>query len=182
MSNTIQKNRLSPPLMFAFRSAHEHKDARRELDLRDKMGDRVIAARRSAARLAITEAVLRKEVARDLEQLMNSIAMESTQDLAAFPDVRRSILNYGVPDMAHRSLDEGSVGDVAQEIEEALGRYEPRLVRSTIKAYRDESADKVALCLRFVVHADLLCNPINVPVEFIADVDYDSGKVAISRL
>jgi type VI secretion system protein ImpF len=181
MSSVAQKNRLGPPFMFAFRSAHEQKDARRVLDLRDQGGERVIAARRSAVRLAVTEPVLRKEVAHDLEQLMNSIALESTQDLRSCPEVRKSILNYGFPDMAHRSLDEANLSDVAREIEDALERYEPRLVRSTIKVYRDENADKVALRLRFIVQADLFCRPVNVPVEFIADVEYDSGKVTLSR-
>jgi type VI secretion system protein ImpF len=181
MASVTQKNRLGPPFMFAFRSAHEQKDSRRVLDLRDQSGERVIAARRSSIRLAVTESVLRKEVAHDLEQLMNSIALESTQDLTSCPEVRKSILNYGFPDLAHRTLDEANLSDVAREIEDALARYEPRLVRSTIKVYRDEKADKVALRLRFVVQADLFCRPVNVPVEFIADVEYDSGKVTLSR-
>lgn len=182
MSSAAPKNRLSPPLMFAFRNAHEHKDAKRALDLRDKSGERVIAARRNVGRIAITEALLRKEVARDLEYLMNAIALESTLDLASAPEVRKSILNYGFPDLAHRTIDEFGVIEVAREIEDALARYEPRLVRRTIKVFRDDSVDKASLRLRFKVQADLTCNPVNVPVEFIADVECDSGKVLISRL
>jgi type VI secretion system protein ImpF len=181
MSSADQKNRLSPPLMFAFRSAHEQKDAKRALDLRDQSGERVIASRRSSVRLAITEPVLRKEVKQDLEHLMNTIALESTENLASFPEVRKSILNYGIPDMAHRTIDEQGVADVAREIEQALARYEPRLVRNTVKVYQDESVDKTSLKLRFGVHGDLSCNPINVPVEFVADVDYGTGKITLSR-
>jgi type VI secretion system protein ImpF len=182
MSNAARKSRLSAPLMFAFRSAHEQKDAKRAMDLRDQGGERVIASRRLAVRLAITELVLRREVKQDLEQLMNSIALESTQDLTPFPEVGKSILNYGIPDMAHRTIDEASVFEVTREIESALARYEPRLTRNTIKVHRDESADKTALKLRFSVQGDLICNPINVPVEFVADVEYDSGKITLSRL
>jgi type VI secretion system protein ImpF len=168
--------------MFAFRGAHEQKDAKRAMDLRDQGGERVIASRRIAVRLAITELVLRREVKHDLEQLMNSIALESAEDLGPFPEVKKSILNYGIPDMAHRTIDEASVSEVTREIEFALARYEPRLTRNTIKVHRDESADKTALKLRFSVQGDLICNPINVPVEFVADVEYDSGKITLSRL
>src|SRR5262245_57304624 len=61
-----RKDRLSPPLMYAFRGAHEARDAKTKLDLRDEAGERVIASRRMAVRTAITEPTLRREVARDL--------------------------------------------------------------------------------------------------------------------
>ena len=84
MANAGRKERLSPPLMYAFRTAYEARDAKKKLDLRDESGERVIASRRTAARVAITEPTLRREVARDLDALMNTIAMESTQDLHEF--------------------------------------------------------------------------------------------------
>ena len=64
---------------------------------------------------------------------------------------------------------------------ETLTTYEPRLDRKTIRVRRDGSVDPEQLKLRFVVHADL-GEPLNVPVEFIADVELDSGKIQINRL
>jgi len=46
-----RKDRLAPPLMFAFRSAHAARDAKKKLDIRDAAGERVIAGRRTSARL-----------------------------------------------------------------------------------------------------------------------------------
>ena len=109
MAGTGKKERLSPPLMYAFRSAHEARDAKKKIDLRDESGERVISSRRTTARAAINEPMLRREVSRDLDALMNTIAMESTQDLRAFEHARRSILNFGFPDIAHRSIDEISI-------------------------------------------------------------------------
>jgi len=42
------------------------------------------------------------------------------------------------------------------------------------------SVDPVELKIRFIVRADLTCEPVNVPVEFIADV-IDTGKILINR-
>jgi type VI secretion system protein ImpF len=182
MSITPKKDRLSPPLMLAFRTAHGARDAKNKIDLRDKSGDRIIAGRRSSGRFPISETVLRREVANDLDSLMNTVALESTEDLSGFAHVRASILNYGFPDIAHRSIDEISVDDLKDEIEAILMNYEPRLERKTIRASRDNSVDSVELKLRFLVHADLRCEPLNVPVEFIADVDLDSGGIQINRL
>jgi type VI secretion system protein ImpF len=167
--------------MHAFRSAHEARDARKKLDLRDDNGERVISNRRASMRTAITEPMLRREVARDLDALMNTIAMESSVDLEPFAQVRKSILNFGLPDIAHRSIDEISVNDLQYEIATALMNYEPRLLRGTIQVKRDVT-DPADLKIRFVVHADLHCEPLNLPVEFVADVDVDNGKIVINRL
>src|SRR3954467_13014134 len=157
MVDGARKERLSPPLMHAFRTAHGARDARKKLDLRDESGERVIASRRTAARVAITEPTLRREVARDLDALMNTIAMESTQDLHAFGYVRKSILNYGFPDIAHRTIDELSLDDVKREIAGVLTDHEPRLVRNTVQVTRDASVDAADLKVRFIVRADLFC-------------------------
>ena len=81
MSDLPRKTRLSPPLMHAFRAAHQAKDAAKTVDMRTESGDRVIAGRRLRARQVITEPVLRREVSRDLADLLNTVAMESTVDM-----------------------------------------------------------------------------------------------------
>ncbi len=128
------------------------------------------------------KSLLRREVAHDLEILLNTVALESTDNLTHYERVRASILNFGFPDIAHRSIDEISVDDLKDEITSVLMTYEPRLERNSIRARRDKSIGTEELKLRFVVHADLHCEPLNVPIEFIADVDLDSGNIQISRL
>ncbi len=181
MSQPTRKNRLSPPFMHAFRSAFDQKDARQKLDLRDEAGERVIAPRRAAVRATISEQNLRREVGRDLEALVNAIALESTLDLEGHEKVKRSILNYGLPDIIHRTIDEAGVGEIEGEIAAALRAYEPRLVPGTVAVLRAGEDEKDALKVRFLVRADLLCTPVNVPVEFIADVELDSGGVVVKK-
>jgi len=180
MATHTKKNRLSPPLMSVFRAANADKDAKVALDLRDDKGDRIIASRR--ARAPITEWKLRTEVKIDLEALMNTIALESSEDLVPFEMARKSILNFGLPDIAHRSIDEMGVELIAGEIRLALTHYEPRIARSTINVKRDTSVNDAELKLRFVVKGDLVCTPVNVPVEFFADVEVDEKKIVIGRL
>ena len=167
--------------MHAFRNAHQARDAKKKLDLRDETGERVIAGRRPTGRAPITEAVLRREVAQDLEILMNTINLGSAVDLEKYDHVRRSILNFGFSDVAHRSIDEYSVNDLKGEIETALMNFEPRLIRDSIHARRDSTVDAAELKVRFLVQADLSCEPVDVQVEFTADVELDTGKIVINR-
>ncbi|MGF9759344.1 type VI secretion system baseplate subunit TssE [Microvirga sp. 0TCS3.31] len=152
-----------------------------KLDLRDEAGERIIASRRSSQRGAISEPVLKREVARDLEALMNTIAVESSLDMTGCDNARNSILNFGLPDIVKRSVDDAALDIIAGEIRTALINFEPRLVAKSISVTRDRTANLENLKARFRIQADLLCNPANVPVEFIADVELDIGRIAISR-
>src|SRR3954447_7720951 len=127
MATGSGKDRLSPPLMYAFRSAYAARDATKKVDLRDESGERIISGRRSVGRSPITESMVRREVARDLEALMNTVALESAEDLTEFAYVRKSVLNFGLPDIVHRTIDEAAVSDVQAEIESVLTNFEPRL-------------------------------------------------------
>jgi type VI secretion system protein ImpF len=181
MAGINSKTRLSPPLMQAFRAAHVAKDAKKPVELRNEQGDRVIAGRRLRPRQVLPEQVLRQEVGRDLDNLLNSIALESTLDLTDAPHVRKSILNYGIPDIAHRTIEEVGVDHIPEEIREALITFEPRLAAASVRVTRDMSIDPVELKVRFIVRADLTCDPVHVPVEFVADV-IDTGKIVVNRL
>ena len=177
-----KNDRLAPPLMYAFRAAHDKRDARQRLDLRDEAGERVIATRRATTRSPISESGLRREVMTDLLALLNTTNLDSAADLSRLPAVRGSILNFGFPDLSSRTIDENSLSQVAREIEVALTDFEPRLAPGSIKASRDANVASDELKLRFIVKADLRAQPVSVPVEFVAEVELDSGKIKIDRL
>jgi len=181
MARVNSKTRLSPPLMHVFRAAHDAKDAKKRVDIRSEGGDRVIASRRMRVRQVISESVLRREVTRDLDALLNTIALEATIDMREAEYVRKSILNFGLPDVTHRTIDEIGVDDISEEIRATIIKYEPRLATASVRVERDMSVDPVELKIRFNVRADLTCDPVNVPVEFTADI-IDGGKILINRL
>jgi len=181
MAGLNSKTRLSPPLMHVFRAAHEAKDAKKTVEIRNEFGDRVLAGRRMRPRHVITEPVLRREVGRDVDAMLNTIAMESTVDMTDAPYVRKSIINFGLSDIAHRTIDETGIDDIPGEIKEALINFEPRLAAASLRITRDTSVDPVELKIRFIVRADLTCDPVHVPVEFIAEVIH-TGKIHVNRL
>ena len=186
MAGFNKSNRLSPPLMWAFRSAAEHRDSRGTAEVRaPNEGQAVVPGRKGAATAAISEPILRREVWRDLENMLNTIALESTErEVGRAPHVRTSILNFGLPDITHRSIDELLANDrgLERQIEGALKAFEPRLVPQSVKVRRDSTVDPIALKVRFIVSADLLCRPVDIPLEFTADVEVATGRFVINRL
>lgn len=174
-------DRLAPPLMYAFRAAHLERDSAKPVDIREN-GERVLASRRVTARSPISESELRKVVGADLSALFNTVNLEAAEDLSTAPEVRRSILNFGIANLTRLTIDENAVNNVAQYIETALRDFEPRVARGSVKARRDLTAEPEALRVRFLVEAELRVEPIAAAIEFVAEVEVDSGKIKISRL
>jgi type VI secretion system protein ImpF len=181
MANSNRQSRLSPPLMHVFRTAHEAKDAKRIIDQRNEAGERVIAGRRLRARQIITESMLRREVSRDLDALLNTVALDATVDMENAPHVRKSILNFGLSDIALHTIDENSVEEIPDDIRTAIVNYEPRIAADTLRIERDKEVDPVELKIRFVICGELVCHPVHVAVEFVADI-VESGKIVVKRL
>jgi len=173
--------RLLPPLHHIFADSHRIGDAKKPLDLRDEAGNRVIAGRRGMGRHPVDEAVLRDEVSVNLAVLLNTVHLAASEDLSAFPEAAESIINFGMPDLASFTLDDTRVNEIAAEIRAAMIAYEPRIDPASIKAARDHSADGAALELRFVVYAELFADPLNIPVEYVAEVDTELAKFRIER-
>ena len=107
--------------------------------------------------------------------------LKSTVDLTELPYARKSIINFGLPDVSHRTIDENAVSSIPAEIKTAIINFEPRLAAASLDVERDETVDPAELKVRFVFRAELTCDPIHVAVEFIADV-IDTGKILLNRL
>jgi type VI secretion system protein ImpF len=182
MAKLNENARVAPPFMHAFRQAFEEKDARKELDLRDQSGERVIASRRNSARLPVNETTLRRELAEDLNALLNTIRLSSAEDISAFPYAARSILNYGLTDITSHSVEESAVEDIIAELRRVLAEYEPRLVGPSIVVERDASVESSTMKVRFTVQAEMHATPVDVPVEFVAELELDSGKIRVPRV
>ena len=102
-----KKDRLAPPLMYAFRAAHRERDAAVPRRHPRPRASAFIASRRAASRAPISESELRKLVNSDLVALLNTTNLEAAEDLSRLPRFASSILNFGFPDLTHRSIDEG---------------------------------------------------------------------------
>ncbi|MEO1491948.1 MAG: type VI secretion system baseplate subunit TssE [Pseudomonadota bacterium] len=186
MSKARASERLRAPLMYAFRSAAAAGDSKKEIDIRDEAGERVIASRRATGsrRRALSDAALRALLAEDLTALLNSTNLfsASPEVIGDLPHVKKSILNYGLEDLSNKTIDETmKINAIRFELEDALKSYEPRLLSRTLRIERDpENEDD--LTIRFVVRSDMRADPVPTSIEFVTAVELDSGEIKIDRL
>jgi len=88
----------------------------------DTFEERVISFRR-----------LRESVIRDLEWLLNTGRLEISSELDGYPEVKKSVLNYGIPDISGTSTAGRDSTSIEQDIRQAILDFEPRIIPSTLK-------------------------------------------------
>jgi type VI secretion system protein ImpF len=121
---------------------------------------------------------LRELVQRDLGWLLNTSSLESTEDLDDYPEVRRSVLNFGLPSLAGRAAAGIDTAQAALRLAEALRAFEPRLTRITVRPdLSDERMD--ARTLSFTVDAELWGRPAPQHLQLRTSLDVESGDVSV---
>lgn len=185
MARTRPTERLRAPLMYAFRSAAAAGDAKKQIDIRTDEGERVIASRRSTGerRRSLSDTVLKALLAEDLAALLNTIDLESAAPelIDDLPYVKDSILNYGLHDLSDKTIDETvRINGIRQELEAALKRFEPRLLPRSMRVERDEENED-DLTIRFVVRSEMRADPVPTSIEFVTEVELESGEIRIDR-
>ncbi|EQD40707.1 type VI secretion system lysozyme-related protein, partial [mine drainage metagenome] len=81
----------------------------------------------SRERRVISATRLRDCVTRDISWLLNCVNMDIDGELADYPEVRRSVLNFGIPDLTGMAMSGVDAGMLERQIREAILAFEPRL-------------------------------------------------------
>jgi type VI secretion system protein ImpF len=124
------------------------------------------------------ESALRATIRRDLAWLFNTTNLESLIDLEAYPHVRESVLNYGLSDLAGRTLDRRAVLARAREIRRAIRLFEPRLSREglTVDPVEDPSDPH---SLTYMIQGDISAAAQVMPVKFRTEVEAETASVNV---
>lgn len=123
---------------------------------------------------------LRESVRRDLASLLNATHLAALQDLTDFPEVERSTVNYGMPDMAGRSASTIDKSAIVRILRRAIVDFEPRLIKQSLKVnvkVHPEKYDPNAL--RFDIEADLWCQPLPIRLHLRADLSLEDGEARV---
>jgi type VI secretion system protein ImpF len=117
-------------------------------------------------------------VRRDVEDLLNSHRMS---DIVAeeFAEVRNSIVTFGMPDLVSiQSSMAHATARVGAALEEAITRFEPRLVN--VRAIPLAGQDPKKLRLEFQIQAMLRMDP-SPEVSFVTLLKLTTGETTIQQ-
>ncbi|MBN1610136.1 MAG: type VI secretion system baseplate subunit TssE [Polyangiaceae bacterium] len=138
--------------------------------------------RESRNRRVLSPQRLRESVRRDLSWLLNNTRFGAIEDLAAYPEVERSTLNYGVPDLAGKTSSTVNVPELEKAIRAVILEFEPRLLRQTVQIKVVMDKEQMSHnALSFVIEAELWAQPLPLRVFLKTDVDLETGSVTVSE-
>jgi type VI secretion system protein ImpF len=138
--------------------------------------------RESREKRILNSMQLRESVRRDLSWLLNNTYLQAIEDLSAYPEVIRSTLNYGVPDLAGRTATTVDVKELEKSLRAAILMFEPRLLQDSIrlKSVVDPKGS-THNDLSFVIEAELWAQPVPLRVFLKTDVDLETGEIAVTE-
>jgi type VI secretion system protein ImpF len=165
MADLTQKERLQPSLLDRLTD----NDPERKQESRDA---RVLSPSR-----------LRDCVRRDLAWLLNTTHLRAVQNLDEQPQVARSVLNYGMPDLAGRTTSGVDTSLLEQAIRKAILDFEPRLVARTlrVKLFVDENQMNHN-AMAFDIEAELWAQPLPLRLFLRTSIDLENGSVDVLDL
>lgn len=138
--------------------------------------------------IVVSARVLREAVRRDIEALFNTERFEALPllsdvedeqvadnrlNLADFPEVRRSVVNYGVPSFSGRSSRDFDRDSLAREIKTVLGNFEPRLKESATKV--TVTLNDKSMGLKIEIDGVLIMTPTPERLRLRTTINLDNG-------
>jgi len=123
---------------------------------------------------------LRASVMRDLSWLLNSVNLESTEDLEPYPEVARSVLNYGLPELSGQSDAGLDLAAVERALRQAIIAFEPRIMRDSLKVRAVTRRDGASHhSVGFEIDGELWAQPAPVHMLLRTEVELETGDVAL---
>ena len=169
-------------VMHIFRSAFNEHDARKGRGMTET-GESEVTRRSMQRREGVSIDELKRQLEIDLTALMNTVNLEAAVPLDDAPYVAHSVLNFGFRDLSDITAQELNDDQVVASLRQSLLDYEPRIVRETLDVkVQDRSSESSRHRLMIHISADFMGDPVDVPVEFDAEVDLGVGKLKMSNL
>jgi len=136
----------------------------------------------SRDRSFISSQRLREIVLRDLGALMNTGNLATVEDLEAWPNVGRSVVNYGIPDLSGLATAALDAGALERALRQAILDYEPRvLARSLRVTARIEPNQMNQSALTFQIEGELWAQPSPIGLSLKTEIDVDTHRVAVTE-
>ncbi len=122
---------------------------------------------------------LTASVAQDLQNLLNTHKVIGAEELPDdFPELRPSLVDYGIPDLTTISIySDEQKQRFTEAVQRAIEVYEPRL--KDVRVELLEANNEVELIFRFRIKAVLIVEPKPIPISFDTPLFSDTRLFAV---
>jgi type VI secretion system protein ImpF len=123
---------------------------------------------------------LRESVIRDLAWLLNTSNL-AAQIGDAYPEVLKSVVNYGLPDFAGLTSSSIEAGEVERTVRDAIWEFEPRILRHTLVVRAASNTGVMSQnSVVFEIEGELWAQPVPMELFLKTEVDLETGNISIA--
>lgn len=124
---------------------------------------------------------LRDIIQRDLSWLLNTNNIESTFDPEIYPNVARSVLNYGLREVSGEFSTVERAELIRKSIERAIATHEPRIIKGSVDVTLSPDEDSAEMTVDLIIRADMWAQPLPMELYLRSQVDVTTGEVHVER-
>lgn len=136
----------------------------------------------SREKRVISASRLRECVTRDISWLLNCVSLDVDMALDDYPEVSRSVLNFGIPDLTGVALSGINADALQRQVRDAILAFEPRLTASTLRVTVNAlSARMDRQALIFNIDSEMWAQPIPLNLYLKTEVDLETGSFKVSE-
>jgi type VI secretion system protein ImpF len=134
------------------------------------------------ANAVISKGRLKRTVLRDLIWLFNTTAHHTSDQLDLYPEVRKSVLNFGIPVLSGKNFSGVDWRDLEQQIRDAILIFEPRILPDSLVVKAVAPADALGHhnLLQFELRGDLWSMPFPVELLLRSELDLETGYMKLT--
>ena len=120
---------------------------------------------------------LRQSVNRDLGWLLNTGCLEAIQDLSTFPQVKQSVLNFGIPDLTGTTASNADRPTLERYLRQAILTFEPRILKRSLRVRVKAGGNHNTII--FEIEGELWAQPLPEHLYLKTVLDLELGSVEI---
>jgi type VI secretion system protein ImpF len=119
---------------------------------------------------------LKEAVLRDLEWLLNTGCLATTQDLSDYPEVKHSVLNYGIQDLTGTTISSLNSATLEDILRQAILDFEPRIIPKSLNVRVTEMEPNN---FTFEIEGELWTIQVPERLFLKTRIDLETGKAEI---
>ena len=145
--------------------------------LLDRLTDEAPGSADSARSGSVTLSELRQSVLRDLNWLFNAVRSLRPEEVEACPQVRNSVLNYGLPALSGVTASSLDIAQLERALRQAIVDFEPRILPDSVavKAVLEQSIDQHNV-VSLHIEGLLWAQPVPIELLLRTRLDLESGQ------
>ena len=124
---------------------------------------------------------LREIIQRDLSWLLNTNNIENELDPKEFPNVARSVLNYGLHEISGEFSTQERAERIRRSIAQAIERHEPRIIKGSVDVVLSPEDNRGQMTVALNIRADMWAQPLPMELYLRSQVDVTTGEVSVER-